>query len=79
MPKKFYKVKRITGGNGVFAEDVIACTFGRIRPHLNCRTVQMDGFDLYWMANWLRCIRVVVPKTEAIVQVNYISIFHLWN
>lgn len=71
MPKKFYKVKRITGENGAFVEDAIACTSGRIRPHLNCQTVQMDGSDLYWMANWLLCIQAVAQKTEVTVQVKY--------
>ena len=70
MLKKYYRVKRIIGVNGVFVGVEIVYMFGRIQRLWNYRMAPMAGLDLFWMASWQRCIQVVAQKMEMIVLVS---------
>lgn len=75
MQKRFYKEKHITGMNGVYVVDVIVYMFGLIQLHWNYPMDRMDGFVLFSMENWQRCIQVEVPKMETITLVFIINLF----
>lgn len=71
MQRKFYKAKPTIGMSGIFAVDAIVCTYGQIRPHWNCQTVQMGGFVSYSTGNWRQCTQVAAQKMETTIQVDF--------